>query len=264
MRTYPKVVQQIHSEFMSAGDVLLKQANDILQKAGESVIQKGERLAKLGFIQTHEAVNASKILKQKEISEATAKLVLHYQMRYPNNKFITEDQVGAICKKYNLVCGPVDRYKGFVPEQKLKQIESFKIQKDDTFEGYITFDINDQRSYAIAEILQHFPKCIVPLKNFQDSDGWIRTFKDEKDSWGTLLGRIYNWTEHSMKGMFICAPKKDMDTKGLSKIGALLAVVTQRSIPDPVVLKPVNGGYLVVAAWGDEASDDIVVNQKMN
>ena len=37
-----------------------------------------------------------------------------------------------------------------------------------------------------------------------------------------------------------------------------------QNIPDPVVLQPVCGGYLIVCAWGDEASDEIVVNQQMN
>lgn len=34
--------------------------------------------------------------------------------------------------------------------------------------------------------------------------------------------------------------------------------------PDPVTLQPVKGGYLILAAWGDEASDEIVVNQNNN
>jgi hypothetical protein len=33
---------------------------------------------------------------------------------------------------------------------------------------------------------------------------------------------------------------------------------------DPIVLQPVDGGYLVVTAWGDEASDPLVVNANRN
>lgn len=36
------------------------------------------------------------------------------------------------------------------------------------------------------------------------------------------------------------------------------------TFPDPVVLKPIKGGYLILTAWGDEASDELVVNQKFN
>ena len=33
---------------------------------------------------------------------------------------------------------------------------------------------------------------------------------------------------------------------------------------DPIVLFKVNGGYLIVTAWGDEANHDFVVNNKLN
>jgi len=35
-------------------------------------------------------------------------------------------------------------------------------------------------------------------------------------------------------------------------------------IPDPVVLQPVKGGYLILTAWGDEASDPLVMNEINN
>jgi len=45
-------------------------------------------------------------------------------------------------------------------------------------------------------------------------------------------------------------------------------IITKIQIPDPVVLCPVMYGsekyYLIVTAWGKEASDKAVVNQKMN
>jgi hypothetical protein len=87
---------------------------------------------------------------------------------------------------------------------------------------------------------------------------------DKSGGWINELNG-HNYTKVDKSGNFICAPKKDMDTKGLSKVGALLSVVTQFTAPkDPVVLRPVKGGYLILAAWGDEASDEIVVNHKMN
>lgn len=36
------------------------------------------------------------------------------------------------------------------------------------------------------------------------------------------------------------------------------------NVPDPVVLQQVKGGYLIITAWGDEASDENVVNQLFN
>jgi len=33
---------------------------------------------------------------------------------------------------------------------------------------------------------------------------------------------------------------------------------------DPIVLCRINGGYLIITAWGDEANDELVVNAKNN
>jgi len=60
----------------------------------------------------------------------------------------------------------------------------------------------------------------------------------------------------------ICAPIKDMDTSGLEIIDGYKLI--KKYIPDPVVLQPVRGGYLILTAWGDEASDPIVVNEINN
>jgi len=64
--------------------------------------------------------------------------------------------------------------------------------------------------------------------------------------------------------MLICAPKKDMDLKGLKKLGLFFQSFTTVTFPDPVVLQPVKGGFLIVTAWGDEASDELVINSINN
>ena len=60
----------------------------------------------------------------------------------------------------------------------------------------------------------------------------------------------------------ICAPVKDMDSTGLEVAEGYK--LQKKHIPDPVVLQPVKNGYLILTAWGDEASDELVVNQKFN
>jgi len=57
----------------------------------------------------------------------------------------------------------------------------------------------------------------------------------------------------------IAAPEKDMDTRNATlKDGFML-------IDDPVIFYPLrNGFYAIITAWGDEASDPIVVKEKMN
>jgi len=81
-----------------------------------------------------------------------------------------------------------------------------------------------------------------------------------------LVGGTKRWGEYSKFERFngkltlkICAPLKDMDTTGKELRDYKLV-----NHPDPVVLQPVKGGYLIVTAWGDESKDELVVNEKLN
>lgn len=60
--------------------------------------------------------------------------------------------------------------------------------------------------------------------------------------------------------LLICAPEKDMDLKDVKKKGFQLFKTEKVNFPDPVVLKPIKHGFLILTAWGDEASDPLVLN----
>ena len=62
-----------------------------------------------------------------------------------------------------------------------------------------------------------------------------------------------------------CRTKSDFNTEGMQLEGFNLKPI---ELPDPIVLQPVcfenKKHYLIVTAWGAEASDESVVNQKYN
>ena len=60
----------------------------------------------------------------------------------------------------------------------------------------------------------------------------------------------------SGKDLLIIAPERKIDTKGKVKDGHILKI----EIKDPVVLQPVNDGYLILSSWGLEASDELISN----
>lgn len=69
---------------------------------------------------------------------------------------------------------------------------------------------------------------------------------------------IDNIKTESLSSFVICAPKSDMietDSSFKTKFN---------HVPDPVVLYPVDKGYIIVTAWGDEASDQLVINHQNN
>ncbi len=225
--------QQIYQEFQAASEQLLKEAKEILEKELNFELKKARRLVSLGFWNAKQA----EIARSFNISIRRAERIQYYQFTYPNSKFVTEEQVEAICKKYNLVCGEVVRYKGFVPEANLRRIEKFTIREED-----------------VPKIMGR-GKMVYKLGFYPPN----RAFDGKEHPIYTDL-----YSEEEVKvPLKICAPIQDMDMKGMTledeyKMKPLVIA------SDPIVLQPVEFGYLIVTAWGDEASDDLVVNEKHN
>jgi len=229
---YPEIVHEIHNEFFTAGDKILQRAKDILNKSAEQTRSKGNRLAALGFSKSPEAVTAINFEQEIITTKEAAALVQYYQTEYPLNKFIIEPQLQTICRKYGLVCGDVSLYKGFVPESKIAAIESFKVKsKDEMIEVW---------SKGVHEKYKH---------EFLNDGGRSAI------QWSSLYKKVSVAAK-----LKICAPLKDMEVTSRQEV----VDYKIKDIPDPVVLQPVKGGYLIVAAWGNEASDEIVVNEIQN
>lgn len=264
---YPAIVNQIHGEFMGAGDKLLQDSLGILNECTVKDIEKGKRLRALGFTNAPQVQEAIQIETKMAEAEHTAKLVHYYSMQYPNNKFITNAMILEICNKYNLIFGNIDRYTGFVPEKNLSEIEKFKIRKDD--EG-IGFSNGFFFKNAVIKLSQFDSKYYHIFENsvsdkshysYQSTDGKDFYGYDKKNIFGKAHLGFQNHFYLNTENLMICAPLHDM------KIGENERISTNRTIeriPDPVVCKQVDGGYLIVTAWGDEASDEVVVNQKFN
>lgn len=231
---YPKVVDEIHNEFFTAGENILEEATCLLKELETKDLAKGKRLAALGFGKTREAVAAIETENKLATTKEIADLVMYYRINYPNNKFITEEQVKQICEKYGLVCGENTMYKGFVPENKLVLIENFKIKNNDRVYDIYSEDIGYRK---VGELIK---------------DGGQNA---------RLYSSIFKKREIAAP-LKICAPLKDMEIPKTKQIVGYK--IEDKPIPDPVVLQPVRGGYLIVCAWGNEASDEIVVNEQAN
>lgn len=233
-KIYPKEVLEIHHEFHTAADKLVLEARTIIAEAASKNVSKVSRLEALGFKQAAQVTELKPLQQKAELSKEQIESLNYYTLNYPNNKFITEEQVKIICHKYNLVCGDVGRFTGFIPDKNLKDIEKFKLKSEDHYKD------KSESTYGkdIGKII--------------DDGG--RSSREYPSLFKIIKGNINN--------LQICAPVKDMDLKGLELIEGYK--LTKKHIPDPVVLQPVKNGYLILTAWGDEASDELVVNNKFN
>lgn len=229
---YPKEVEEIHHAFDTAADRLLEEAKAVIDQSSSLNLEKVKRLSALGFKKVEEVSKSQEVIKKVKLSKEQTDLVHYYRNKYPKNKFITEEQVKEICNKYNLVCGDVSNFKGFVPEKNLQDIEKFRLAKEEEFWMYSYGALDPDTVENLAKRYNHTISYFVNDSNIKDGKVWKQKLPFQ-----------------------ICAPIKDMDIRGLElKNGYRL----EKHIPDPVVLQPVNGGYLVVTAWGDESHDPIL------
>lgn len=242
---YSPEIEAIHREFFTASDKLLEEAQGILAEAAKVNTSKIDRLKALGFGRSREVAEKEPVLQRATLTQEQVELVKYYAREYPLNKFITEEQVKGICQRWGLVCGEVGIYKGFIPEKNLREIERFKLKEQDYSFAFQYASHSDIRTEQEARFF---------IK--RNGYSWGPEMYTPSNEQGRFL-RVFKRKEP----LQICAPLKDMDLTGrVVKEGYRV----EKDIPDPVVLQPVRGGYLILTAWGPEASDPDVVNERMN
>lgn len=266
-KTTKQIIEEIHESFYTEVDKLLAEAkvSHSLQTDKQDLIDKSKRLEELGFHNTKECQDAYKeIIRLKRLEEANEqkqsllKAINYYSHKYPNYKFITEESVKNICSKYNLVYGEVERYIGTVPDKNLKHMEDFKIDENDEcyIEGTLGYNLYSRN-------WEYLLKRYKTFEQWSKEQELMRSLEHTKKD-NTRL-------KVDVKDIFkkcpleIAAPITDFDMKGMEVVDNRLVA---EPIPDPIVLKPVifesQKYYLIVTALGLEASDELVVNQKMN
>lgn len=266
---YPKEVVEIHHEFETAADKLLEEAKSIITEASTKNVDKANRLELLGFKQANQVTELKPLIQKAALSKEQIELINYYKREYPFNKFIDEERVKTICHKYNLVCGDVSRFKGFVPEKNLRDIEKFKLKKNeiDNLPVAVLIDVDKK------VILTNVTKAEIFNDYWGILNGASATFTRGNNTSKSFSKRVNDLTNNGSayfcvdggkvdNKLKICAPVKDMDISGLELVEGYK--LEKKHIPDPVVLQPVKGGYLILTAWGDEASDPLVINEINN
>jgi len=270
-KVYSGKVEEIHRKFEIAGDETLRQAIEFINqsKINEAKIN---RLSSVGFKNVPEVKEGNKIIEEKRMNEELTRLIRHYQFNYPNHKFITKDQVEAICTKYKLVCGEISRYKGFVPDKNLKDIESFHLKYDDVQHEFIVNSISFVYQYsestervATEKYIKDNNSILKGITSLYDAAVFLR------NKFKVSIDRIIGQHLTNVNNYQICAPKKDMDLKGVIRKGFFYFtknITSFSTTPDPVVLQPVKNGFLILSMWADETFDPhtepTLINEKLN
>lgn len=275
--TYPTEVVEIHTEFHEAGDKLLAEAQAILNCTKRPDDAKVNLLKSFGFNRVQEVADYQIVSDKISKQESILRTVNEMRIKYPTKRIITEDQIKSICDKWNLVFGDVDQFKGFVPKKNLQEINDFMSKYNNKVGIWVNGMFLENCEVRTPRGYYHIYQIGTDDYILQSDDG-IRFYgsfysgKNEylKDLNNKLLevseelindSRFIRNAVVQKSPLKICAPIKDMDTKGYKLDGHKLI----KHVPDPVVLFPIeNNMYVIVTAWGDEASDENVVNHQMN
>lgn len=222
-----KKVQEIHNNFKTISfqysDVDSKIQN--LEKLLEKEKIKVSKLNPLGFNNT---AHHQKILDYKNQIywlKLNNEAFLYFNSKYPLYKFITFKNIIELNNKYNLVLGDFSQYLGEVPDKNIEEINSFKIDENDTgFEIFPYFERNGVKKYNTAE----------EINTLLNTD-----YKNYRSSPHKLATKLPKFQIVASEHLMSKSNKKDID--------------------DPIVVSPVlyksNLFYLIITAWGDEAKE---------
>lgn len=257
-RSVNAIIEEIHETFFTEVDRLLEEAkiSHSLESEMQDLLDKHERLKALGFSNANgakdvqnEKMRLVKLQQENEAKVSLIKAINYFSTKYPAYKFITEKSVKRICEKYGLIYGTVDKYIGNVPDINLKHIENFKINVKDVAFTRET-EMNRWGGRGIRkEYSFDFLSYDLYMKHTD-----LRFFR--------LPGQTYYKSP-----LEIAAPIKDFNLDK-HEVKNFKIVKKKVQIPDPIVLQPVfyegQKHYLIVTAWGLEASDEEVINPRHN
>lgn len=231
------IIQQIHKDFYNQQAIVKDEFPILAEKClkeyheSQTMTKKYETLKSLGFTnsKSFKDLEASQKLgnqlwSQYKLLEQDIQARKYFNEKYPNNKFITKNQVGKLCAKYGFVCGPTTAFIGEIPENNLLEMTSLKLEDED----------------------------IIVQSSSGSVYGSLRYFK----------GRTYGFSGEVAK-LEIVALLKDFDTRNLEQNQYFLTEVVKPQVnDDPIVLQPVHFAnskyYLILTAWGPEAEDPLV------
>ena len=198
----------------------------------KEIIKREKALKDLGFVNSVPAEKLKSLLSENRLKLSNYKeqsritnAIIYFTRKYPQYKFITKERIIELCEKYNLYFGNALLFVGNIPEKNIQEMINFKIAAKDR--AYLT-STSSTRTVSAKDPHANNP--------------------------------------HPFE---IAAPIKEFNRSQVSTFGRYLDIPDiTKPAEDPIVFCPVmfedEKFYLIVTAWGEEASDPDVVNETFN
>lgn len=183
------IIQQIHHEASTSEQVLLERADAILSNAkDETFLNKVSELQELGFTQFQEA----RELQPKEIERVKAiqQHIANYRALSDKYKFMTDEAVTELCRKFGLVQAPVNTYKAGIPIKNQNDIIEFaKFEPVKPYLQSLWLGTLDVTEFSInlndKKLKWNFPQMMNEAK------------LSEKKAWAPIVEIIKHWDSYT-------------------------------------------------------------------
>ena len=218
-------------------DALVREARSIIDDVGAvATDEHADRLRRLGFAGSNAVREQDRLRSNAEKMRTDMERQEEYAMKYPGFRFVAEAVMKAVCAKYKLVIGGVDRYLGDVPEWAAKVVER---------SGIPTHAYNVYNVYSVGFFME------AKVNSFL-------TFS-EAEKYRERYTNVSHFKVRHEPNLLIAAPKRLMRIKANEEVRGHRIVRR-----DPIVMVEVPGGYIVLAAWDEEGRDPRILNAGNN
>lgn len=209
-------IEEIHEDFKGTVDRLLEEAKEIINKPKD---KKAERYANLGFGNAPGVKEHNTQAWEQEQRKVLLDKINEYKVKYPTCQFLDDKSLDELCNKYALVYTSAEYFNQEIPEENLKDVEAFKLKAEDKIYRFV-----DARN-AMGQVIYAYTE--------------------------TAAQSEAHYPNSEEAGFEVVATKDMFDIPSHMEFSG--SKLQPKIVNDPIVLKRVPLGFLIITAWGPEA-----------
>jgi hypothetical protein len=212
-------------------------------------------LKSLGFINNPDVLELERLEKENntrlnaiKANDLTLEGYNHFRSKYPLHKIIFKETLEKVCKKYGLGYAAVRQFTGVIPQKNIDDMVRVKIDPHDRAVLGVNYIHNMSSEWEIERLEKRLEFACA-----QAAHKRIFGSNDGKLIWSPLV--------------IVAPPDQFLDGVGKDLDGKMNFKPMENE--DPIVMQPISYGdndiyFLILTAWGLEASDPDIVNERFN
>lgn len=265
----------------------------VFELANSHLFEKANKLVELGLVSTPSASFNLDKLRKKQLEYTSIKerleagiikiktiqqLHIKYSLKYPTFKFIDKKTMTSILTKYDLFIGDSQLYNKEIPTDSLEKIYQFKTEigestihyelKFNSYSSRVTERIIKESTAESGYSMHLRDFTIVPINRSMEDQ--VIEFSSNSLKIAAPISHFKQITETCYSRyrdpIEVNILKFDKDTREISYDVTEFQeqLKTDIQVLDPIACLQVEGGYVIIDAWDEEAKIPEIQNPKLN